>query len=159
MTLEKGGTALDAVEAGCTQCEIDQCDGTVGYGGSPDETGETTLDALIMDGKTRAAGSVGCLRRVKNAIGVARAVLEHTSHTLLVGDQATAFAVEMGFRGLLNSALHSPTEESLSTPKSQQVWADWKKADCQPNYWVNVTPNSTQSCGPYKPGTFQRYFL
>lgn len=31
-------------------CEEQQCDGTVGYGGSPDEYGETTLDALIMDG-------------------------------------------------------------------------------------------------------------
>ena len=49
-TLEKGGSALDAVVAGCTQCEVDQCDGTVGYGGSPDESGETTLDAMIMDG-------------------------------------------------------------------------------------------------------------
>lgn len=42
--------ALDAVQAGCTKCEEDQCDGTVGYGGSPDENGETTLDAMIMDG-------------------------------------------------------------------------------------------------------------
>lgn len=36
--------------AGCTICEQEQCDGTVGYGGSPDENGETTLDALIIDG-------------------------------------------------------------------------------------------------------------
>ena len=44
------GTALDGVEKGCSKCEIDQCDGTVGWGGSPDESGETTLDAMIMDG-------------------------------------------------------------------------------------------------------------
>lgn len=44
------GSALDAVEQGCTVCEVEQCDGTVGYGGSPDENGETTLDAMIMDG-------------------------------------------------------------------------------------------------------------
>ena len=31
-------------------------------------------------------GAVGCLKNIKNAIGVARAVMEHTSHTLLVGD-------------------------------------------------------------------------
>lgn len=31
-------------------CEETQCDFTVGYGGSPDENGETTLDALIFDG-------------------------------------------------------------------------------------------------------------
>ncbi len=35
---------------GCARCEADQCDLTVGFGGSPDEDGETTLDALIMDG-------------------------------------------------------------------------------------------------------------
>ncbi len=49
-TLQLGGSELDAVEKGCGQCEIDQCDGSVGYGGSPDESGETTLDAMIMDG-------------------------------------------------------------------------------------------------------------
>lgn len=43
-------TALNAVEQGCTVCEEEQCDFTVGYGGSPDENGETTLDAMIMDG-------------------------------------------------------------------------------------------------------------
>lgn len=35
---------------GCSMCEQLQCDGTVGFGGSPDESGETTLDAMIMDG-------------------------------------------------------------------------------------------------------------
>ena len=29
----KNGSHLDAVEAGCSQCEVEQCDGTVGYGG------------------------------------------------------------------------------------------------------------------------------
>lgn len=35
---------------------------------------------------TMEAGAVADLRRIKNAIGVARAVMEHTSHTLLVGE-------------------------------------------------------------------------
>lgn len=48
--LNSEGTAVDAVVAGCTVCEEEQCDGTVGYGGSPNENGETTLDALIIDG-------------------------------------------------------------------------------------------------------------
>lgn len=39
-TLLKGGSSLDAVEDGCSRCEDLQCDGTVGYGGSPDENGE-----------------------------------------------------------------------------------------------------------------------
>ena len=44
------GDAFDAIEQGCSVCEEEQCDRTVGYGGSPDENGETTLDAMIMDG-------------------------------------------------------------------------------------------------------------
>ena len=37
---------------GCSFCEVNtkQCNFTVGYGGSPDEAGQTTLDAVIMDG-------------------------------------------------------------------------------------------------------------
>lgn len=44
------GSALDAIEESCTYCEDNRCRKTVGFGGSPDESGETTLDALIMDG-------------------------------------------------------------------------------------------------------------
>lgn len=39
-----------ACSQGCSTCENMQCDLTVGFGGSPDEQGQTTLDALIMDG-------------------------------------------------------------------------------------------------------------
>jgi N4-(beta-N-acetylglucosaminyl)-L-asparaginase len=53
-----GATCLDAVEVGCRTCEDEQCDGSVGWGGHPAEDGETTLDALIMDGRTMAVGAV-----------------------------------------------------------------------------------------------------
>ncbi|XP_077517119.1 N(4)-(Beta-N-acetylglucosaminyl)-L-asparaginase-like [Amblyomma americanum] len=139
LTVENG-TALDAAEQGCSQCERDQCDGTVGYGGSPDEDGETTLDALIIDGPTYSMGAVGDLRRVKRAISVARAVMERSTHTFLVGEKATQFAVEMGFK-----------EESLATNHSKQMWSDWKANNCQPNYRQNVVPDPRTSCGPYKP--------
>ena len=67
-----------SLQEGCTVCEELQCDGTVGFGGSPDEDGETTLDAMIMDGSTLDVGAVGCLRRIKPAIRVARKVMEKT---------------------------------------------------------------------------------
>jgi hypothetical protein len=35
---------------------------------------------------THDVGAVGCLKNVKNAIGVARSVMEHTKETFLVGD-------------------------------------------------------------------------
>lgn len=40
--------------------------------------------SVIRD--TMEVGAVADLRRIKNAIGVARAVMEHTDHTLLVGE-------------------------------------------------------------------------
>ncbi|XP_070552984.1 N(4)-(Beta-N-acetylglucosaminyl)-L-asparaginase-like [Ptychodera flava] len=146
--ISKDGSALDAVEQGCSVCEVQQCDGSVGYGGSPDENGETTLDAMIMDGITHDVGSVADLRRVKTAISVARSVMEYTQHTLLVGDQATQFAIEMGFK-----------EEDLHTNKSRQMWQDWKKGNCQPNYRQNVTPDPKKSCGPYKPNKARKIKL
>ncbi|XP_022354688.1 N(4)-(beta-N-acetylglucosaminyl)-L-asparaginase isoform X2 [Enhydra lutris kenyoni] len=139
-TLASGGSALDAVEQGCAVCEREQCDGTVGFGGSPDELGETTLDAMIMDGTTMNVGAVGDLRRIKNAIGVARKVLEHTAHTLLVGESATKFAESMGF-----------ISEDLSTTTSRALHSDWLAGNCQPNHWRNVVPDPSKYCGPYKP--------
>eukprot|EP00002_Diphylleia_rotans_P005744 TRINITY_DN1491_c0_g1_i1.p1 TRINITY_DN1491_c0_g1~~TRINITY_DN1491_c0_g1_i1.p1 ORF type:complete len:351 (+),score=67.88 TRINITY_DN1491_c0_g1_i1:104-1156(+) len=138
--LSRNGSHLDAVEAGCTVCEVLQCDGTVGYGGSPNEQGESTLDAMLMDSEVHDVGAVAVMKRIKSAISVARKVLEHTSHTLLVGEDATKFAVSMGF-----------VEEDLSTPDSKKRHEDWLKNSCQPNYWRNVLPDPTRSCGPYAP--------
>ncbi|KAJ1337839.1 N4-(beta-N-acetylglucosaminyl)-L-asparaginase [Microdochium nivale] len=135
-------SALDAVEIGCATCEANQCDGTVGFGGSPGENCETTLDAMIMDGISMKAGAVAGLRRVKNAIGVARHVLERTTHTMLSGDLATEFAVASGF-----------VEEDLSTDASREKCRAWRDGGCQPNYRLNVTPDPTTSCGPYAPAS------
>lgn len=50
MTLTKTHDRMESLLEGLTECEQLQCDGTVGFGGSPDEIGETRLDALIYDG-------------------------------------------------------------------------------------------------------------
>ncbi|XP_058790733.1 N(4)-(Beta-N-acetylglucosaminyl)-L-asparaginase-like [Phymastichus coffea] len=134
------GSAIDAIEKGCSYCEDAQCDNTVGYGGSPDENGETALDAMIMDGTTMDVGAIGNLRNVKNAISVARHVLENTAHTLIVGSHATEFALKVGFHN-----------ETLQTEQSYNIWKKWRNNNCQPNFWRNVIPNPKASCGPYHP--------
>ncbi|EFA01956.1 Putative N(4)-(beta-N-acetylglucosaminyl)-L-asparaginase CG1827-like Protein [Tribolium castaneum] len=140
LTLQEAhSTAVDAVVTGCSTCEELQCDHTVGYGGSPDENGETTLDAMIFDGTTMNMGAVGGLRRIKDAALAAKMVLQHTKHSFLVGDLATEFAK--------NFELH---EENLSTNYSTNVWKEWKSRKCQPNFWQNVNPDPTKSCGPYQ---------
>lgn len=80
------------------------------------------------------------LHRIKNAISVARAVLDYSAHSLLVGESATQFAVEMGFK-----------EEDLHSNASIDTWNQWKKNKCQPNFRRNVQPDPTSSCGPYTP--------
>ena len=139
-TLAQGRTAVDAVEAGCSACERLQCDGTVGFGGSPGSDGEVTLDAMIMDGATSDLGAVGCLRRVKSAISVARAVMVHTSHSLLVGEKATAFAAMAGF-----------AEEGLESDRSAALHSSWLDNSCQPNFFRSF-PGSNETCPPYHPG-------
>lgn len=115
---------LDAVQRGCATCEAAQCDRSVGFGGSPDEACETTLDALLMDGAPLNTGAVAALRRVRDAAGVARAVLDRTDHSLLAGDLATAFAVQNGF-----------VEDSIGTAESVRACREWRDRDqCQPNY-------------------------
>lgn len=95
--LELNAHAIDVAEIGASQCELEQCDHTVGFGGSPNEFGETTLDAMIMNGRTREVGAVANLKRVKEASHVARQVMDKTYHTLMVGEDATYFATRMGF--------------------------------------------------------------
>ncbi|KAH9513902.1 N(4)-(Beta-N-acetylglucosaminyl)-L-asparaginase [Bulinus truncatus] len=140
VALSNGATAEESLVKGCTACEVLQCDGSVGYGSNPDESGETTLDAMIMDGATFAVGAVADLRRVKNAIGVAQAVMRYSDHTLLVGESATKFALGMGFR-----------EEPLATNNSLNMFNSWLKNKCQPNFRQNVQPDPKTSCGPYSP--------
>ena len=137
--LLNNGTALDGVESGCQYCEEHQCDTTVGYGNHPDTRGETTLDAMIMDGDTFDMGCVGYLRRHRQAIAVARAVMYYTDHTMLVGDGAEEFADMMGI-----------PNEITTTNNSRRIYNEWKANNCQPNFWANI-PEARTSCGPYHP--------
>ncbi|KAJ9552102.1 hypothetical protein OSB04_016147 [Centaurea solstitialis] len=127
---------IDAVVEGCSTCELLRCDDTVGPGGSPDENSESTIDALIMNGSTEV-GAVGAMRYVKDGIKAARLVMLHTEHTMLVGDQASAFAISMGLSGPSN----------LSSTESMEKWTKWKENRCQPNFRKNIIP--TNCCGPY----------
>jgi isoaspartyl peptidase/L-asparaginase-like protein (Ntn-hydrolase superfamily) len=94
--LQKGGSALDAVEKGVMVTEADLTNRSVGVGGRPDRDGHVTLDACIMSGDSRC-GSVAFLEGIAHPINVARAVMERTQHVMLVGAGARKFALEQGF--------------------------------------------------------------
>ena len=119
--LAAGGSAVDAVVAGASAAEVDPAAESVGRGAHPDAAGEVTLDALVMDGDTARVGAVGALRGVANASQVARLVLRHSSHSLLVGSQASDFAV--GFGGF--------PLESLESNASDAAFQAWTRGGCQ----------------------------
>lgn len=31
------------------------------------------------------------------------------------------------------------------------MWMDWRNQQCQPNFWVDVSPDPNSQCGPYTP--------
>ena len=114
-TLVNGGNAMDAAEAGARVTEADPTITSVGFGGLPDEQGNVTLDACVMDSSGNA-GSVAFLQNIKHPVSVARKVMEDTKHVMLVGEGAQQFAVSLGFE-----------EMDLLTVESRQAWEEWQK--------------------------------
>lgn len=80
--LEKGGSALDAVEASVCQLE-DNYLFNAGRGSAVNSKGEVEMDASIMDGKKIKAGAVSMVKNVKNPISLAKYIMKHTNHVML----------------------------------------------------------------------------
>jgi N4-(beta-N-acetylglucosaminyl)-L-asparaginase len=122
--LKNGGDTLDAALRVVKGPEDDPNDDSVGLGGLPNEEGVVELDACCMHGPTRRAGSVGGVRNIKNVSLVAKAVMEHTGHVMLVGEGAERFAVAMGF-----------PRENLLTERSRKIWLLWKEYHSTDDWW------------------------
>ncbi len=122
--LAGGGDTLDAALKVVKGPEDDPNDTSVGFGGLPNEEGVVELDACCMHGPTRRAGSVGGVRNIKNVSLVAKAVMGHTGHVMLVGEGAERFAVAMGF-----------PRENLLTDHSRKIWLLWKEYHSNEDWW------------------------
>lgn len=106
--LDGGGTSLDAVTTAVRILEDDPLF-NAGRGAVLTADGIAELDASIMDGRTLAAGAVAGLRHVRNPIELARAVMEHSSHVMLIGGGAEEFALERGMAPVPNEYFHTET--------------------------------------------------
>jgi beta-aspartyl-peptidase (threonine type) len=93
--LAGGGDALTAVQAAVVVLEDDTVF-NAGRGAALNERGFVSLDAAIMRGADRAAGSVAALRGIRNPVLAARAVLDEGRHVMLVGESAGLYAREAG---------------------------------------------------------------
>jgi N4-(beta-N-acetylglucosaminyl)-L-asparaginase len=124
--LQAGGDTLEAVVRGVNIVEEDPTDMTVGYGGLPNEDGVVQLDASVMHGPTRGAGSVASLEGVRTPSLVAVAVMRYTDHVMLVGDGARRFARDMGFRA----------DDDLLTDASRAQWLELRARLSPDDDWL-----------------------
>ena len=122
--LKAGADTLEAAITTVTEVENDPEDDSVGLGGLPNEDCVVELDACCMHGPSRRAGSVGGVRDIKNVASLARTVMEHTGHVMLVGQGATRFGELMGF-----------PKENLLTEHSRKIWQLWKEYHSDRDWW------------------------
>jgi beta-aspartyl-peptidase (threonine type) len=93
--LDHGGSSLDAVQAVISEMEDDPLFNS-GRGAVFGADGKNHLDASIMDGRTRAAGAVADITHTRHPIQLARAVMEHSPHVMLVGEGAESWGQTQG---------------------------------------------------------------
>ncbi len=105
--LAAGEPAIDVCEALVRVLEDDELF-NAGRGAVLTERGEVELDAAIMDGSTLRAGAVAGVRTVRHPIALARLVSQRTTHVLLIGDGAEAFANEAGVERVPNDWFITP---------------------------------------------------
>jgi isoaspartyl peptidase/L-asparaginase-like protein (Ntn-hydrolase superfamily) len=89
--LRAGGTSLDAVAAAVVVLEEDPLF-NAGRGSCLNSDGVVEMDAAIMAGSALRAGAVAAVRRIRNPVLAARAVMEKTRHVLLAAEGAERFA-------------------------------------------------------------------
>lgn len=116
--LLNGGHALDAIEAAITVLEDDPVF-DAGYGSHLNLDGYVECDAIVMDAATLRAGSVAGLRRIKNPIQAARAVLEKCPHMMLISRGAEQFAFDQG--------IPRCDPEDLVSPAEREAWERCRK--------------------------------
>ncbi|MEP2987384.1 MAG: isoaspartyl peptidase/L-asparaginase [Parasphingorhabdus sp.] len=94
-SLQASSTAIDVVEHLVRQLEGSGLY-VAGKGSAAASNGCVELDASIMDGATRNAGSVAAVRDLVYPISAARAVMDKSPSVMLAGEGANGFANEHG---------------------------------------------------------------
>jgi beta-aspartyl-peptidase (threonine type) len=120
--LTAGGLSLDAVIAAVVVLE-DSPLFNAGRGAVYNADAGHELDAAVMDGATLRAGAVTCVRRVRNPVLAARAVMERSPHVLLAAGGAERFARRQGL-AMVPAAYFGTRRRLLALKKAQRNEAE-----------------------------------
>jgi beta-aspartyl-peptidase (threonine type) len=93
--LDRGGSAVDAVEAAIHVLEDDP-HFNAGRGAVFTAEGKNEMDSSIMDGSNLKAGAVAGIVHTRHPISAARAGMEKSPHEMIAGPGADAFAEHVG---------------------------------------------------------------
>ena len=91
LVLAAGGSALDAAQAAVVALE-ESPRFNAGKGSVYNAEGRHELDASVMEGHTRRAGAVAGVETIRNPVKLARAVMEHSPHVMMISAGAEHFA-------------------------------------------------------------------
>lgn len=91
LVLAAGGGALDAAQAAVVALE-ESPRFNAGKGSVYNAEGRHELDASVMEGHTRRAGAVAGVETIRNPVKLARAVMEHSPHVMMISAGAERFA-------------------------------------------------------------------
>jgi beta-aspartyl-peptidase (threonine type) len=135
--LTAGGAALDAVCASVAVLEDDPLF-NAGHGAALTASGQAELDASVMTG-SGLAGAIAVSRCARNPVRVARAVMEHTEHVLIVDPDVTFLelhgldVVERDYfvTELRRQQLDRVLEGRAVAPRHGTVGAVARDADCR----------------------------
>lgn len=119
--LTKGGSAVDAVEAAVRVME-DSVHFNAGHGAAFNTAGEHELDASIMDGATLAAGALAGVKRIRNPVSAAKALMLSGDPLLLAGVAGDDFAAQMGLDMVENAYFSTARRrKNLSSMKIREL--------------------------------------
>ncbi|MFL5808762.1 MAG: isoaspartyl peptidase/L-asparaginase family protein [Flavisolibacter sp.] len=128
VVLEKGGSSVDAVETAIRLFE-DNEHFNAGRGSALNERGEVEMCASIMRGEDENAGAAAIIRRVRNPISLARAIMEKSKHTYLGSDGAIEFARQLNLP--MEADSYFITEHALEELKKARVEEKEKKKETE----------------------------
>ena len=94
--IDRAGDGALAAAVAAVELLEDAPQFNAGRGSVLTSAGNVQMDAAVMDGHSGRAGAVAAVHTARHPVALARSVMEHTPHVLLVAEGADRFAAEQG---------------------------------------------------------------